>query len=421
MSGLSRSALACYGLLAMPLAMVALPVYVFVPQLYAQRSVLTLAQIGYALLAARLLAAFSDPLLGWWVGRARGRLTPYLLLSLPLLIAGYGALFHPPSAAGGALALAWFLLSLLLVYLGFGLATIVHQSWGAALTQRPAQRTRVAAMREGCALAGAMAAAGLGGWLGLDGLTLLFALLLLASAALLLRHAPRPPHMQALPPMLTMPPKSPMAWAALMAPFRDKRFRALFAVLLVNGVAAAIPATLFLFFAGDRLRLGASAGLFLLLYFVAGAASLPLWVALARRLGEARAWCAGMLLAALVFVWAYGVGEGAWLPFGAICALSGVALGADVALPPALLAGVIGRAGHGGGREADYMGWWNWGVQMTLALAAGVVLPLLAWLGYVPGRPDGLAALSAAYALLPCALKLAAAAMLWHAPLADLT
>lgn len=417
MSTLTRRALACYGLLAMPLAMVALPIYVLVPQLYAQRSVLTLAQIGYALLAARLLAAFSDPLLGWWVARGQGRHAPFLLLSLPLLIAGYGALFHPPPAAGHALALAWFLFSLLVVYLGFGLATIVHQSWGAALTQLPGQRTRVAAMREGCALAGAMAAAGLGGWLGIDGLSLLFALLLLASAALLLRLAPRPPVLLPQPSLQSLPQTSQLA---LMAPFRNRRFRVLFAVLLVNGVAAAIPATLFLFFAGDRLRLGASAGVFLLLYFVAGAASLPLWVALARRLGEARAWCAAMLLAALVFVWAYALGEGALLPFGAICVLSGMALGADVALPPALLAGVIGRAGRDAGHAADYMGWWNWGVQMTLALAAGIALPLLAWLDYVPGQPGGLGALSAAYALLPCALKLAAAAVLWHSPLIEL-
>ncbi|MFA9217999.1 MAG: MFS transporter, partial [Sphingomonadaceae bacterium] len=184
MSTLRTGALLAYGLLALPLAMVALPIYVFVPQLYAERSVLTLAQIGYALLVARLLAALSDPLLGWWVERGRGQHTLYLLVSLPLLIIGYGVLFHPPAGAGTGLALLWFLLSLLLVYLGFGLATIVHQSWGAALTPLPAQRTRVAAVREGCALAGAMAAAALAGWLGIDGLTLLFAVLLLAAATL---------------------------------------------------------------------------------------------------------------------------------------------------------------------------------------------------------------------------------------------
>ncbi|UUZ55995.1 hypothetical protein LP419_11575 [Massilia sp. H-1] len=44
------------------------------------------------------------------------------------------ALFHPP-ALGAAGSLAWFLGTLMLVYLGFGIATIAHQSWGAALTQ----------------------------------------------------------------------------------------------------------------------------------------------------------------------------------------------------------------------------------------------------------------------------------------------
>lgn len=126
-------------------------------------------------------------------------------------------------------------------------------------------------------------------------------------------------------------------------------------------------------------------GQFLIQYFGAAAASMPLWRAAAASFGEARAWAAGMLLAAAVFVWAFGLGAGASIAFGVICLLSGLALGADLALPPALLAGVIGAAGHAGWREAAYFGVWNWGVQMTLALAAGIALPLLAWLGYVPG------------------------------------
>ncbi len=83
----------------------------------------------------------------------------------------------------------------------------------------------------------------------------------------------------------------------------------------------------------------------------------------------------------------------------------------------ALLAGVIASAGHSGRREAAYFGVWNWGVQMTLALAAGIALPTLGWLDYVPGGTGGGGALVAAYALLPCILKLLAAAMLWRAPL----
>lgn len=418
----SFSSLLAYGGFGLPLAMLALPVYVYAPQFYARQggARLTLAAIGAALLATRLLAAFSDPVLGWLVQRgqaARPGYRRYVAWALAPLLGGFFALFHPP-ALGAAATLCWFVAALLLVYGGFGLAGIAYQSWGAALSSAPQQRSRITAVREGCGLLGVIVVAGALGSLSQDGLSLLFAGCLLAGAAPLLLWAPRPAGSR-----LPAPGLHPLR--AMLAPLHVKTFRALFAVLLVNGVATAVPATLFLFFADDRLRLGPDAGYFLVLYFVAAAASMPLWVALARRFGEARAWCGAMLLAALVFVWAGALGAGALLAFGLICLLSGLALGADLALPPALLAGVIDRAGHGGRGEAAYFGLWNWGTQLTLALAAGIALPLLQWLGYVPGQggmagAGGTTALALAYAVLPCILKLAAAALLWRAPLADI-
>ena len=406
-SALNLPALFSYGLFGLPLAMLALPIYIYVAPFYAQRSRLDLAQIGAVLLAARIAAAFIDPALGAWMARSGRAYAVLIAVSLPLLLLGFGALFHPPALPEAA-TLAWFLAALLLVYAAYGLASIAHQSWGAALTQAPAQRVRVTAVREACGLLGVIVAAGLTSVFGYDGLSLAFAACLLAAGALLLARAPRPAVQDvtaALP---------PGAWRL---PFRQRPFRWLIAVLLVNGVAAAIPATLFLFFATDYLRLGHYAGPFLIVYFCAAAASMPAWVALARRFGEARAWGGAMLLAASVFVWAYGLDTGAAVGFAAICLLSGLALGADLALPPALLAGLIGAAGHAERQEAAYFGWWNWGVQMSLALAAGIALPVLAWLGYLPGSSKGLPALSATYALLPCALKLLAALLLWRAPL----
>ncbi|MEG2030242.1 MAG: MFS transporter [Janthinobacterium sp.] len=404
---LSLPALFSYGLFGLPLAMLALPIYIYVAPFYAQRSSLDLAQIGAVLLAARIAAAFIDPALGAWMAHGGRSYAMLVAASLPLLLLGFGALFHPPALSPAA-TLAWFLAALLLVYAAYGLASIAHQSWGAALTQARGPRARVTAVREGCGLLGVIVAAGLTSVLGYDGLSLAFAACLLAAAWLLLARAPRPAWRE---PALTAPAGG---WRL---PFRQRAFRWLFAVLLVNGVAAAIPATLFLFFAADYLQLGHYAGGYLIAYFCAAAASMPAWVALARRAGEARAWMGAMLLATLVFIWAYGLGAGAAWGFAAICFLSGLALGADLALPPALLAGLIGQAGHAGRHEAAYFGWWNWGVQMSLALAAGIALPLLAWLGYVPGSRGGLPALSATYALLPCGLKLLAALLLWRAPL----
>ncbi len=65
----SMGAMAClrYGLLGLPLAFVALPLYVVLPHHYALTYQLPLAWIGSLLLAARLGDALIDPWLGRWV------------------------------------------------------------------------------------------------------------------------------------------------------------------------------------------------------------------------------------------------------------------------------------------------------------------------------------------------------------------
>lgn len=409
------SALLAYGLFGLPLALVALPIYVFVPQFYVDQFGLSLSLIGSALLLARVLDAFVDPALGWWIDQRQntwgfGR---FVGLAVPVLALGFIALLHPLGVAN-AQPFIWFVVSLIVVYFGFSLATIAHQSWGAALTQEAQQRSRLTAVREACGLIGVIVAALLTQLAGVAWLSISFVASLLIAGGVLWRRAPRPETVE--------PVASQVAngLASLLVPFQNSLFRWLFAVFVINGIAAAIPATLFLFFAKDFLQLGQYAGVFLLLYFVAAALSMPLWAIAAARFGEARAWLIGMVLSVLSFVWAYGLQAGDALPYGVICVMSGFALGADLSLPPALLAAVIHRGGHSGQREGAYFGAWNWANKMNLALAAGISLPLLQWLGYIPNAissPAGAQALTIAYAMLPCALKLLAAALLWRAPL----
>jgi Na+/melibiose symporter-like transporter len=304
----------------------------------------------------------------------------------------------------------WFGASLVLVYLGYSMATIAHNSWGARLTQQRGERTRLTAVREACALLGVVLAASLPPLVGRTGLCISFVLLLLLTAFILLRRAPRA--------VEVTEPKPGAHW---LLPFAQSRFRWLFAVYALNGIAAAVPATLFLFFVSDRLLLPDQAPLFLLLYFLSAALALPVWTRIAARIGESRAWLGAMLLAIFAFVWTAQLNAGAQLPFAIVCILTGAALGADLALPPALLAGVISRAEHSGEHEGSYFGLWSWITKMNLALAAGIALPFLAWLGYTPGttQPQALSALTLTYAALPCALKSIAALVLWRAPLSD--
>ncbi len=201
-SALTLPALFSYGLFGLPLAMLALPIYIYVAPFYAQRSSLGLAQIGAVLLAARIAAAFIDPVLGAWMARGAGAYAACIGASLPLLLLGFGALFHPPALSEAA-TLAWFLAALLLVYTAYGLASIAHQSWGAALTQARGLRARVTAVREACGLAGVILAAGLTSLLGYEGLSLAFAVCLPMAGALLLARArvrPRTAPLRHMPP-----------------------------------------------------------------------------------------------------------------------------------------------------------------------------------------------------------------------------
>ena len=119
-----------------------------------------------------------------------------------------------------------------------------------------------------------------------------------------------------------------------------------------------------------------------------------------------------MVIAIASFFWAYYLGPGNAGAFVAICIASGIALGADMMLLPALFSEQQARSGSD---AAMSFGLWNFAGKATLALAAGVVLPLLGMSGFAPSNATdaGLRALGFYYAIVPCGLKVAALVMLW--------
>jgi glycoside/pentoside/hexuronide:cation symporter, GPH family len=396
-----------YGLLGAGLAFVALPLYVVLPGHYASQFGAPLAALGGVLLLARLLDAVVDPWLGRWVdaslARSRRSALRLGIVAAGMLLAGFWALFFPPALRGSGL-LAWCAATLMLTYLGYSMLTVLHQAWGARLGGDARFRARVVSWREGCALGGVMMASAMPSLLGLGATTVALAALLAAGLVALAagpwRHDP----------------VAGGAAGSWRLPWASRDFRALIALYTLNGVASAIPATLVLFFIRDRLQAGSHEALFLVLYFAAAATSFPLWLRLIERLGLCGSWLAGMVLAVASFVWAATLGAGDVVAFGLVCIGSGMALGADLAAPNALLTGVIQRAGHAQRHEGRYVGWWTAATKLNLALAAGVALPALSALGYQPGarEHEALAALTLAYCALPCVLKSLAALGLWR-------
>jgi Na+/melibiose symporter-like transporter len=414
---LSRGALFGYSMFSLPLAMAALPIYVHVPKYYATTLGVPLAWVGLILFAARLLDAIQDPLLGYLSDRAAGGRWgrfAIVLLGVPLLALGFVALFQPP--VSGATALAWWLAgSLVVVYLGFSAASISYLAIGAELSSDYHERTRITAARAALGILGVMLAATLPEFLsqrsgevaGVVQFSLMFVPVLLVCTALTWRLTPR----------LPAPAQPSQSWTAMFAPFRHREFRWLLAVIIPSGVAGAIPATLILFFVEDVLQTPRLSGVFLVAYFLAGALSMPAWVAVSRRTGKKNAWLLGMVLAVAAFIWAFALGAGDVVAFAIVCVMSGVAYGAELALPPSILADLVDRGGTEHKANGAYFGLWQMIEKLNLAAAAGIALPLLAFLGYQPGMSTGeTLALSATYALLPCAIKLLGAAILWMAP-----
>lgn len=398
-----------YGVLAAPLAFVSLPLYVNLPHHYASVAGAPLAALGGVLLATRALDALIDPALGrladhlfrrgqaqaWWAA----------LLGCLLLALGFAALWHPPKDSEAAM-LAWLAGTLLLTTLAYSAVGILHQAWGTRWGGAPAWRARVTAWREGATLIGVLLASALPLWLGFDATSALLVLGLALGLCSLWRQVP------------VTPTPVPLAHAlAQRSPWANAGFRWLMLVFMLNGVASAIPATLLPFFVADRLQAPQWQPLFLLGYFGAAALGLPLWVRAVARWGLAPSWRAGMGLSVLAFAGTPWLGAGDGALFALICVASGLALGADLALPAALLTGVIHQAGAGGHSEGRYLGWWTCATKLNLALAAGLALPLLSWAGYRSGSTDAAAlqALAWLYAGLPCLLKLGAALALWLA------
>lgn len=403
-----------YGAPSLALAFVALPLYVYLPEHYATRYAVPLAYLGTVLLLTRFADALFDPLLGRLADHLllRGLAKPAMTAACALMFAGFAALFALPAllpfGAGEWRFTMLFTTALLVTYLGFSAASILHQAWGATLGTNEAQLARTVAWREGLGLAGVLLAAIVPQLGGAPALVGVFAIALVAGLALLWRAPDASPHHAA--------PHAAQHWRALLAPLHNRRFVALLAVFVTSGIAAAIPATLVLFFIRDRLDAAALSGAYLFAYFAAAGLLVPAWLRAVRRWGAARCWLLGMGLAVAAFVWAALLQPGDRWGYALVVALSGAALGPDLVMPPALLAGVIRTAGHGDQLEGRYFGVWNFATKLNLALAAGLALPLLALFGYRPGTLEtgALPPLVVAYCLLPSALKLVSAALLWR-------
>ncbi len=392
-----------YALFAGLLAMAGLPIYIHAPKFFVDNYGVSLAALGVVLLVLRGIDFVQDPALGWLAEatrKARGLAITVAAAVMAVAMLGLFAV-APPIAP-----LAWFAITLTALFSAFSFLTIAFYSQGVAKAAALGERghVRVATWRETGALIGVCLAsvAPTVFALGFDAPFALFAVLfsaLCGVAVLGMRGE-----------WFAAPVASETGFRLILA---DATARRLLVIAFLNAAPVAVTSSLFLFFVESRLAAPGWEGPLLLLFFVAAAAAAPLWGRAAQRHGAKPVLLVGMSLSIVSFAFAALLGPGDILPFALVCLASGAALGADLTLLSAIFSRRMERVSPDASRG---FGLWAFTTKATLAISAGIVLPLLGASGFVSGEPENtaeaLAMLTFLYALLPCGLKLAALGLL---------
>lgn len=411
--------LAAYGGLAFPMAVGFIALQVIIPTFYAQTLGLSLSAVGGILLVARLWDMVTDPVVGYLSDHTPaswGRRKIWVVASAPLIAGAVWLLFNPPPKVSNT----YLLLGAMGIYIAGTMALVPINAWGAELSANYHQRSRVAGSRVVFGLAGTMAALLLidnsssetlqssltaVAWLVVAGL-----MVVVPVAA---RWVPDTAAVRAKGNSLKG------AWQLLTVP---SPFRRLLFAFLLNGIANAIPATLFLLFVTHVLEAPSMAGPILLLYFVCSAISVPVWVRISRHLGKHQTWCLAVTCACVFFAGApfLGAGDIAW--YVAIVVGTGLMIGADLALPSAINGDLIEWDAHANGqsRPGLFFALWGTASKLAFALAVGMIFPLLDLIGFdatTSNSTEDVRTLAILYGGPSILFKLAAVALMRRFPI----
>lgn len=447
--------LVAYSTNQLPLNMAALPVVLNVSHFYGEVLKVPLGIMGLIFIAARVIDAIQDPVIGLISDKfthrgPRGRLT-FVALMLPLMIGGFYMLFHPPEAlfVQETMLAVWLFVALFIVHLGYAGVSISYHAHGAELSDDYNERTRITVGREVFGLMGMTLAvvlptiftAKFGDHSGYVYMGLIFIPVALAFALPTLLWSPRSVHppvvrehpeihvryfrdwLVSLAPSLARPTRNMehsttlKALVPFFAPMKNRLFRRLLLVFIINGSALGVAVSVMLFYVEHVLKGNKTqAGIILLVYFGAAALSVPMWLLLSRRYTKTVAWFFAMVMTVIAMSLAVFLGAGDFALFLPIAIITGLGIGADYGLPPSVLADII-NAPEGKDTQGDtgaYFGLWALSTKLATAIGAAGSLPVAALLGFNPSRGEySSTALVFVYIALPVTIKIVAALLIW--------
>ncbi|MBS2012208.1 MAG: MFS transporter [Deltaproteobacteria bacterium] len=402
-----------YGVPSFAIAVVGVPMFVYLPRFYSDVVGVSVTTLGVIVLAGRAIDAFTDPFIGWASDRTRtrfGRRRPWIAVAAPLLAATVLALYLPPEGSE-TLRTVWCAVFVTVFFLLLTGLVVPYRALGPELVRDFDDRNTLFSVREGLFVVGSAVA--------MAGPPLLARLMETSSerARFAVFAAIAAPLLLAAAAACVVFVREPTRHAAEEIPrVKERRKPSLglgqrpFAVLLAAYTIAALgnnlPGALATYYATYVLGVE-NVGLYLVAFLAAGLAALPLWNFAARRFGKKQAWLAALAVNTVPFACVFPLGRGDTTLFAVLVVLSGLGAIATVALAPSMQADAIDHDElvSGERRDGQLIGLWMIAEKLAAAIGVGVALPLLGAVGYRPNveqTPAVLLALRILYVVVPC-------------------
>ena len=274
-------------MVALPIGAMAMPIAIYLPPLYSGSLGLTLATVGMIFTLARVWDLVTDPIMGIVIDRYASRWGQYkhwVALAIPMVMLAIYKIFIPDPVDVTAIYLGFWMLVL---YLGYTMLSIAHNSWGSFLANDYDERSRLFGWREIFIIIGmvfVLAIPATMDFLGQSGTPDkvagmgLFCLILFP--------------LTVIPTLLVVPDKvagrkETLGWRDMVALLRSNPLLwRLLTADFTTSFAMSATAALYIFFATYVFELQNHASLALLLYFVAGFLAMPVWLKFAYRMGK---------------------------------------------------------------------------------------------------------------------------------------
>ena len=443
----SYSQIFIYGLPGLPLAMLGLPLFVYLPSFYSQDLGLSLSAVGLALLLARSFDVITDPLIGLLNDRyprfksVIWRRKSYIIIGVPLLLIGLNFLLKPTADATAFYLFAWSFVT----YLGWTLINIPWHALGAEISQDYHEKSALASSREIFSVIGTVTVVSIPILLSIQSdlkltletlANLLTVLLPIALIPLLWKlKLWKTPGDTVSTPKVIEPSfsKTRLFNKKLLSVLKHPAIKKLLPSYFLNSIANALPATLFILFVTHIIQAPEKISVLLSAYFLSAIAGIPLWLYLSRKTDKHISWCIALLGSIASFIWVPFIGVGDLIPFLMVCLASGFCLGADVVMPASIQADISQHISKNPEDKFEgknlqestalLFGIWGLLTKLSLALAIGIAFPLLDLVNLQLDAATkqvssdmAILTLIILYALIPIILKLWVLFQMWHFP-----